>query len=60
LRIIVDGIVNDSKNEEENEFVEKKTLHRGQNEASGIRAAIQEHRVVVGLFNPAEMVSDME
>jgi len=60
IRAIIDGITNDSTSEQETEFVKEKTSRRGKNEAFVIGAAIQEHREVLGLVNPAEMVSDVK
>jgi len=57
---IINGITNDSKNEQEIEFVDKKTSHMRKNEASVNRTTIKEHRAVLGLVNPIENVSDME
>ena len=57
---IINGITNDSKNEQEIEFVDKKTSHRRMNEASVNRTTIKEHRAALGLVNPIENVSDME
>jgi len=59
-RVTINGISNDSKNEHEIELVDKKTSHRSMNEASVIRAAIQEHRALLGLVDPAEQVSEVE
>jgi len=60
IRAIIDGIKNDSRNEQEIEFADKKTSSRGKNEPSGIPAAIQEHRADLGLVNPADKVSEMK
>ena len=57
---IIAGITNDSKNEQDIGFVDKKTSTKSTNEASVIPAAAQEHRAVLGLVSPAEQVSDME
>jgi hypothetical protein len=57
---IIDGITNDSKNEQEIEFVHEKTSRRRANEDSGIRAAIKEHRVVLGLASPAGKISELK
>jgi hypothetical protein len=57
---IIDGIANDSKNEQKIEFVDDKTSRRRKNEASVIRAAIKEHRAVLGLVNPAEKLRNMK
>jgi len=58
--IIVDGIFNDSKNEEKIEFVDEKASSRRRNEASVICAAVQEHREVLGLANPTEEISELK
>jgi hypothetical protein len=60
IRAIINGVRNDSKNEQEIEFLDEKTSHRRTNEASAIRTAIQEHRPVSELVNPAGNVSGME
>jgi len=57
--IIIDSIKNDSKNEQVIEFVHEKTSCRKTNEASVIRAAIQEHRAALGLASPAEKISEL-
>jgi hypothetical protein len=57
---IINGITNDSRNEGKIEFVDKKTSHRRNNEASEIRAVRQEHRADLGLANPAEKISYLE
>jgi len=57
---IIDSITNDSKNEQEMEFVHKKTSREGENKASVICAAIQEHRAVLGLMHPQKRVSIMK
>jgi len=57
---IIDGITNDSKNEQEIEFVDEKTSRSSTNEASVIRAAIKEHRAVLGLANSAEKLSELQ
>jgi hypothetical protein len=51
---IIIGITNDRQHEREIEFIDKKTPHRRKNEDSVICAAIQAHRAVLGLVNPAE------
>jgi hypothetical protein len=51
---LVDGIANDSKNEKKIEFIDENTSHIGKNDASVIRATIQEQRAVLGLVNPVE------
>jgi hypothetical protein len=55
---IIDVSMNDRRNEEEIEFVGKKTPRKRKNEASVIRATIHEHRAVLGLVNPTEKVTD--
>jgi len=57
---IINGITKDRKHEDEIEFVDKKTSRRNTNEASVIRAVIQEHRAVLGLVNPADKISELE
>jgi hypothetical protein len=54
------GITNDRKHEDEVEFGDKKAPRRSTNEASVIRAAIQEHHAVFGLANPAEKVPELK
>jgi hypothetical protein len=51
---LINDITNHRQREDEIEFVDKKTSRRRNNEASGIRAALQEHRAVLGLVNPAK------
>jgi len=58
--VIIDGITNDRQHEQETELVEEKISHRRTNEASVIRAAMQEHRADLVLAHPAEKVSDMK
>jgi len=48
ILVIINGITNARQNGQEIEFVDKKTSHRSMNNASVIRAAIQEHRAVLG------------
>jgi len=57
---IINGITNDRKHEGEVEFVGKKTSKGSTNEASATRAAIQEHRAVLGLVNPTDKISKLE
>jgi len=57
---IINGIMKDRKREDEVEFVDKKTSRRSTNEASVIRAVIQEHRAILGLANPTEKVSELK
>jgi len=57
---IINGIMKDRKREDEVEFVDKKTSRRSTNEASVIRAVIQEHRAILGLANPSEKVSELK
>jgi hypothetical protein len=54
ISAMINGITNDRQREDEIEFVDKKPSHRSMNEVSVIRAAIQEHRAVLGLANPAK------
>ena len=44
----INGITNDGHHEDEIEFIDKKTSHRSKNEASVIRARIQERRGLLG------------
>jgi len=57
---IINGIMKDRKYEVEIEFVDKKASRRSANEASVIRAAIQEYRAVLGLANLAENLSELK
>jgi hypothetical protein len=57
---ITNGITNDRQDEDEIEFVDKKTSRRRKDEASVIRAVIQEHRAVLGLANPADKISELK
>jgi len=57
---IIHGITNDRKYEDEVEFVDKKAPNESTNEASVIRAVIQEHRAVMGLANPTEKISEFK
>jgi hypothetical protein len=56
---IINGITNDRKHEDEIEFVGEKASRRSTNEASVIRAVIQEHRAVLGLANPTDKISEL-
>jgi len=57
---IINGITNDRKHEDEVEFVDKRASNESTDEASVIRAVIQEHRAVSGLTNPTEKVLDLK
>jgi len=57
---IINCITNDRHHEDEIEFVDKKASNECTNEASVIRAVIQEHRAVLGLVNPADKISELE
>jgi len=57
---IIDGITKDRKREDEIEFVDKKASNESTNEASVIRAAIQERRADLGLANLAEKISELK
>jgi hypothetical protein len=57
---IIDGITKDRKHEDEVEFVDKKASKVSTNEASLIRAAIQEHRAVLGLASPTDKISELK
>jgi len=56
----IDGITNDRQHKDETEFVGEMASHRRKNKDSVIRAAIQEHRAVLGLANPAEKISALK
>jgi hypothetical protein len=57
---IINGITSDRKREYEVEFVREKASCRCTNGASVIRAAIQEHRAVLGLANPTDKMSELK
>jgi len=57
---IINDITNDRNHEDEVEFVDKKAANQSTNEASEIRAVIQEHRAVLGLANPTEKISELK
>jgi len=57
---IINGITYDRKHEDEVEFVDKKASNESTNEASVIRAAMQEHGAVMGLPNPTEKMSELK
>jgi hypothetical protein len=57
---MINGITKDRKREDEVEFVDKKASKERMNEASVIRAAIQEHRAVLGFVNPTEKISELK
>jgi hypothetical protein len=57
---IINGITNDRKHEDEVEFVDKKASKESTNEASVIRALIQEDRAVMGLVNPTDKISKLK
>jgi hypothetical protein len=57
---IINGITDDRRHEDEVEFVEKKASNETTNGASVIRAAIQEHRAVMGLSNPPDKISELK
>jgi len=54
IRSIISGITNDRQNGQGIEFVDKKASRRGKNEASVIRMAVHEHRVVLGLVKSSK------
>jgi hypothetical protein len=56
---IVNGITNDRRHEGEVEFVDRKASKESTNEASVIRAVIQEHRAILGLANPTDNISEL-
>jgi len=53
---IINGIMKDRKREDEVEFVDKTTSKVSTNEASTIRAVIQEDRAGLGLVNPTDKI----
>jgi len=57
---IINGITKDRKREDEVEFVDKKASNESTNEASVIRAAIEEHRAVLELANPTDKISELK
>jgi len=57
---IINGATNDRRHEDEVEFVEKKASNESTNEASVIRAAMQENGAVMGLPNPTEKMSELK
>jgi len=54
---MINGITKDRKHKDEIECVDKKASNESTDEDSVIRAAIQEHRAVLGLANPTEKIS---
>jgi hypothetical protein len=56
----INGITKDRQHEDEAEFVEKKASNESANEASVIRAAVQEYRAVLGLANQTEKISELK
>jgi len=57
---IINGITNDRKYEDEVEFVDRKASKESTNEASAIRAVLQEHRPLLGLANPTDKISELK
>ena len=57
---IINGITNDRKYEDEVEFVDKKAPNESTNEASVIRAVIQERRAILGLANPTDKIPELK
>jgi len=57
---IINGITNDRRYEDEVEFVDMRVSKGSTNEASVIRAVIQEHRAVLGWANPADKISEIK
>jgi hypothetical protein len=57
---IISGIMKDRRHEDEVEFVDKKASNETTNEASAIRAVIQEHRAALGLANPTDKISELK
>jgi len=56
----INGITKDRQHEDEVEFVEKKASNESANEASVIRAAMQEHCAGLGLANQTEKISELK
>jgi hypothetical protein len=57
---MINGIKNNGQHEDEIEFVDKKVSNENTSEASVIRALFQEDRLVLGLANPAEKISELK
>jgi hypothetical protein len=57
---ITNGVTNDRKHEQEIEFVGEKASNESTNEATVIRAAIQEYRAVLGLANTTDKISELK
>ena len=57
---MINDVTNDRKHEDAIEFVDEKASKESTNEASAIRAAIQEHRAVLGLAYPTDKVSALK
>jgi len=60
IRAITNGITNERQNEDEVEFVDKKASNERTNEASVIRAVIQERRAILGLANPTDKIPELK
>jgi len=57
---MINGITKDRKHKDEIGCVDKKASNGSTDEDSVIRAAIQEHRAVLGLANPTEKISELK
>jgi len=57
---MINGITSDRKHEDEVEFVDKKAPNENTDAASAIRAAIKEHRAVLGLAYPTDKISALK
>jgi len=57
---IINGITKDRRYEDEVAFVDMRVSNGSTNEASVIRAVIQEHRAVLGLANPTDKISALK
>jgi len=57
---MINDVTNDRKHEDAIEFVDEKASKESTNEASAIRAAIQEHRAVLGLAYPTDKISALK
>jgi len=60
IRTITNGITNEHQNEDEVEFVDKKASNERTNEASVIRAVIQERRTILGLADPIDKIPELK
>jgi hypothetical protein len=55
---ITNGVTNDRQHEQQIEFVGDKASNESTNEASVIRAVVEEHRAVLGLLSPTDKISE--